>query len=78
MSSSSELDLTGTGWPVCLLKFKQALNELRSRGTIEVLVQDPEVTDQLLMIVEHSEHKLIKRQMEGETIRLSIQINGNK
>jgi TusA-related sulfurtransferase len=75
MSSNAELDLSGIIWPMCLLEFKRALLELKSSGRIEVLVRDPEVADQLRMIIEHSEHRLIKRQEEGEKVRLFIQIN---
>lgn len=73
MSSNSELDLTGIVWPMCLLEFKRALLGLKSKGIMEVLIRDPDVVDQLLMIVEHSENRLIKRQMEGERVRLCIQ-----
>ena len=78
MSTITELDLTGVVWPLCLLEFKRAFIGLKPSGMIEVLVQDLDVADQLIMIVGHSENKLIKRQMEGETVRLFIQKNGNE
>jgi TusA-related sulfurtransferase len=78
MISNTELDLTGIVWPMCLLEFKRALIGLRSRGMMEVLVQDPEVAEQLILIVEHSENKLVNQQKEGETVRLFILKNGNE
>jgi TusA-related sulfurtransferase len=72
MSSVSELDLTGIVWPVCLLEFKRALLSLDSEGKIEVLTQDSDVVEHIKMIIERSEDMFLSRQMEGNTVRLSI------
>ena len=73
MSSKSEVDLCGIAWPVCLLKFKNALNDLCSCDVLEVLTHDPDVVDNIIMIVDRSEDTLITQHEEGEVYRLSIQ-----
>jgi TusA-related sulfurtransferase len=73
MLSTSQLDLTGISWPVCLLKFKQNLLALRTGQRLEVLVQDPDVADHIVMIVNRSEDRVIDRQLDGEGLRLCIQ-----
>ena len=73
MSSTSEVDLCGIAWPVCLLKFKNALNDLCSCDVLEVLTHDPDVVDNIIMIVDRSEDTLITQHEEGEVYRLSIQ-----
>ena len=72
MSSKSEVDLCGIAWPVCLLKFKNALNDLCSCDVLDVLTQDPDVVDNIAMIVNHSEDRLITQQKDGPIYRLSI------
>ena len=73
MSSKSEVDLCGIAWPVCLLKFKNALNDLCSCDVLEVLTHDPDVVDNIIMIVDLSKDTLITQHEEGEVYRLSIQ-----
>ena len=72
MSSTVQLDLKGVTWPVCLLKFKTVLNNLGSCEVMEVLAQDPEVVENIVMIIERSEDTLIDRRQDGETYRLSV------
>ena len=73
MSSKSEVDLFGIAWPVCLLKFKYALNDLCSCDVLEVLTQDPDVAENITMIVNRSEDTLINQQKEGDVYRLSVE-----
>ena len=72
MSSTEQLDLIGITWPVCLLKFKTVLNTLSSRQVLEVLAQDPEVVENIVMIIERSEDTLINSRQDGEIYRLSV------
>jgi TusA-related sulfurtransferase len=72
MSSTVQLDLIGITWPVCLLKFKTVLNNLGSCEVMEVLAQDPEVVDNIVMIIERSEDTLINRRQDGDIYRLSV------
>ena len=73
MSLKSEVDLCGITWPVCLLKFKKALNELGAKDVLEVLTRDPEVMEYIIMIVDRSEDRLIDQQKEGPIYRLSVE-----
>jgi TusA-related sulfurtransferase len=77
MPPHPELDLSGIIWPMCLLEFQRAFMGLKPKEMIEVLVQDPEVADQLVLIVEQSENKLIERRKKGETVHLFIQKDEN-
>jgi TusA-related sulfurtransferase len=72
MLSVSQLDLQEIAWPVCLLQFKQNLLSLEAGNMLEVLVQDPEVADQIAMIVDRSVDRLIARQKDGDRVRLWI------
>jgi TusA-related sulfurtransferase len=73
MTVTSQIDLRGISWPVCLLNFKQNLLALHEGECLEILLGDPEVADQIQMIVERSEDKIIDRQREGERLRLRIE-----
>ncbi len=72
MSSTAELDLIGIAWPVCLLKFKTELNNLDSCEKMDVLAQDPEVVENIVMIIERSEDTLIDRRKDGKIYRLTV------
>ncbi len=72
MSSTAELDLIGIAWPVCLLKFKTELNNLGSCEVMDVLAQDPEVVENIVMIIERSEDTLIDRRKDGKIYRLTV------
>ena len=73
MPSTSQLDLSGISWPVCLLKFKQNLLALKAGDWLEVLGQDPDVADHIVLIVDRSEDRVIDRQIDGERFKLCIQ-----
>jgi TusA-related sulfurtransferase len=49
------------------------LNSLGPCEVLEVLAQDPEVVENIVMIIERSEDSLIKRRKDGEIYRLSVQ-----
>jgi len=73
MRVSVQLDLRGISWPVCLLDFKQNLLALHEGQCLEVWLGDPEVADQIRMIVERSEDRIIDRQGDGESLQLWIE-----
>ncbi len=72
MSSKSEIDLLGVVSPVCLLKCKNALDCLDPGHVLEVLVQDPEVVEDLIKIVERSQYQLLKLETEKDYYRIHI------
>ncbi len=76
MASKSELNLTGVAWPVCLLKFNQALNSLCAHDVLEVVAGDPDVVDNILMIVNRSADRVVNQRREGEIYRISIEKTG--
>jgi len=67
------VDLCGIAWPVCLLKFKNALGGLCSCDVLEVLTQDPDVVEYIIMIVDRSEDALIHQQKEGDIYRIFVE-----
>lgn len=73
MPSKLEMDLCGISWPVCLLKFKSALDDICACNVLEVLTQDPEVVENIILIVDRSEDTLINQQKEGDVYRLSVE-----
>ncbi|HMK66483.1 MAG TPA: sulfurtransferase TusA family protein [Thermodesulfobacteriota bacterium] len=72
MTSNAQLDLQGIAWPMCLLQFKQNLLALVAGEMLEVLIQDPEVAEQITTIVSRSQDRLIIRQKDGKRVRLRI------
>ena len=58
---------------MCLLKFKSALNDICSCNVLEVLTQDPDVVENIILIVDRSEDTLINQQKEGDIYRLSVE-----
>lgn len=73
MARKSELNLLEVMSPLCLLKCKSFLDEMKSGNSLEVLVQDPEVVEDLVKIVERSKDQLIKVEKEGEYFRVYIE-----
>ena len=73
MPLKSELDLVGISWPVCLLKFKSALNELCACDVLDVTARDPDVVENIILIVDRSGNTLISQCLEGDIYRLSIE-----
>jgi TusA-related sulfurtransferase len=73
MPSKSELDLVGIAWPVCLLKFKCALNDLCACDVLEVIARDPDVVENIILIVDRAGDTLINQHREGEIYRLSVE-----
>ena len=70
--SKIELDLKGIVSPVCLLKCKSVLAGMNTGDVLEILLQDPEVVDELIKIVERSEDRVMKSQRDGDHYRISI------
>ena len=68
-----KLDLIGVAWPVCLLKFKTAVNDLVAYQVIDVLTKDPDVAASIKLIIERSADTLINQEREGDVYRISIQ-----
>jgi TusA-related sulfurtransferase len=72
MTTNARLDLRGIAWPMCLLQFKQNLLALGAGETLEVLIHDPEVAEQITTIVSRSQDRLSIRRKDGERVCLRI------
>ena len=73
MTPIPKLDLIGVAWPVCLLKFKTAINDLGAYQVLDVLTKDPDVAASIKLIIERSADTLINQEREGDVYRISIQ-----
>ncbi|MFC1829146.1 sulfurtransferase TusA family protein [Thermodesulfobacteriota bacterium] len=67
---SKELDLIGVISPVCILKCKSELARMNAGSILEVLLQDPEVVEELIKIVQRSKDRVIKSKQEGDHYRI--------
>jgi TusA-related sulfurtransferase len=76
MASSAQLNLIGVVLPFCLLAFKSALAQIEPSQVLEVLVEDPEVADDLVRIVDRSEDRLIGRQKCENHVCIRVQRAG--
>ena len=73
MPGKSELDLIGVAWPMCLLEFKSAFDQLCACEVLEVLSHDPDVVKNILMIACRCEGTHIQQHQEGDLYRVFIQ-----
>lgn len=73
MASKPVFDLIGVVYPICLLKCKNELDRLDSGDELEVLVQDPEVVNDIARIIHGSRCCLIASHQEQDHYRLHIQ-----
>lgn len=72
MGSTAVLDLRGVALPVSLLKCTSALAGLGDGDTLEVLVYDPEVAEDLVRIIERSRGRAIHSKQEGNFYRIRV------
>lgn len=72
MSTKSRLDLTGVTWPVCLLKFKSALDRMSSSEELEILSNDPDSVKNIVMILSRSRDRLLREEKEGELYHIYV------
>ena len=69
---TSQLNLVGVVSPVCLLKCQSALNILKPGDILEVMVQDPEVVNNLQKIIERSANQVVKTERRDEYFQIFI------
>ena len=73
MTPIPKLDLIGVAWPVCLLKFKTAVNDLGAYQVLDVLTKDPDVAASIKLIIDRSADTLISQERKDDVYRISIQ-----
>jgi len=71
-AKTSQLNLVGVVSPVCLLKCQSALNILKPGNILEVMVQDPEVVNNLQKIIERSANQVVKTERRDEYFQIFI------
>ena len=70
--SITELDLIGVVSPVCMLKCKSELAKMNTGDVLEVLLQDPEVVEELAKIIERSKDRVISKKREKDHYRIRV------
>jgi tRNA 2-thiouridine synthesizing protein A len=71
-TSIKELDLIGVVSPVCILKCKSELVRMNAGDVLEILLQDPEVVEELSKIIERSNDRVISKEREEDHYRIRI------
>ncbi len=72
MPSNSKLDLIGVISPLCLLKCKSVLAGMESGHVLEILLQDPDVVEELIKIINRSQDIVITIESERNHYRTYI------
>jgi TusA-related sulfurtransferase len=72
MSSNADLDLRGVVLPVSLLMCKSALVGMDANAVLNVLVEDPDVVQELVKIIERSQKRAVRLHEERNHFRIEI------
>ncbi len=72
MSPTSEISLINIEWPISLLQCNSELIRMECGDKLDVLVDDPDVARDLLLIIEHSENHSARHQEQGGHIRITV------
>ena len=67
-----KMDLIGVVSPVCLLKCKSVLAGLSAGDMLEILLQDPEVVDELAKFIQPSKDRVISKEREEDHYRICV------
>jgi len=73
MADISKLNLIGIVSPFCLLEFKHALARVGHGQMLEVLIQDPDVADDLVRLVDRSDDRLVERKRIDHKFQILVQ-----
>ena len=72
MSPTSEISLINIEWPISLLQCNRELSRMECGDKLDVLVDDPDVARDLLLIIKHSEnHSALRLEQDGH-IRITV------
>ncbi len=72
MSPTSAISLIDIEWPISLLQCNRELIRMKSGDKLEVLVDDPDVARDLMLIIEHSENHSATFLKENGHTRISV------
>ncbi|MFH1154692.1 MAG: sulfurtransferase TusA family protein [Pseudomonadota bacterium] len=78
MTEIHKLNLMGVVLPFCLLEFKNALTRLGQGQMLEILLQDPDVLEDILRLVERSQDRLIEQKRVGRHFSILVERTGNQ
>ena len=73
MSSTTQLDLIGVLGPVGLLKFTGSLSRLKPKDRLEILITDPDVVLDLILITERSNDRVVASEEIADHYRIVIE-----
>lgn len=73
MSLKKELNLVGVVSPMCLLKCKSVLTRMNPGDILEVLVEDPDVVDELIKILKRSSDHVKEFYREENHFRIHLE-----
>ncbi len=51
MAGKAILNLAGVSWPLCLMKCNQAVQQMQAGATLEVIMKDADVVDDMVRLV---------------------------
>jgi len=73
MASIATIDLVGYAKPICFLKCKSALIQMKSGEILEVSLGDPEVVRELVAIINRSSDRGVQWMKDGDRFRVQIE-----
>ena len=77
MTQIHKLNLMGVVLPFCLLEFKNTLASLKKGQVLEILLQDPEVLEDILRLIERSQDRLLEQKSIGRHYCVRVERSGN-
>ena len=72
MPSTKALDLTDTVSFLSLLKCQKELAQLKPGDSLEVVMNDPDMVDDLITIVDRSMNRIAERSLNGDRFKIKI------
>jgi TusA-related sulfurtransferase len=67
-----KIDIRNVDWPVCILNCKNELNQMKSGETMEVIVQDTDVVNNLITLIEQLPDLQIEKYKDNKYHKLII------
>jgi TusA-related sulfurtransferase len=72
MPSTKVLDLSDTVSFVSLLKCQKEIAQLKPGDSLEVIMDDPDMVDDLIKIVDRSMNRVTERSLNGDRFKIKI------
>ena len=78
MQTTKKLDLTDTVSFLSLLICQKELSQIGTGDSLEVVMDDPDMADDLIKIIERSNDRVADRSQDGNRIRIYIAKGNSK